>query len=126
MPLLSNAMPCACPLPGNRLAIACRQATTNYPTYAIVAGMSYDYPLSIVADVTPCTPITLSYNTRYSLAGIAVTGCVAGGAGIIQTNGAATLGANYPSTTNQLFDFRNPTALGVKGSVTGRNVNMGN
>lgn len=126
MPLISNSFPCAVPLPGNRMAIACRQATTNFPTYAIVAGMSYDYPFSIVANVTPCNPITLSYSNRYALAGIALTDCVAGGSGIIQTNGSASLGSTYPSTTNLSFDFRNPTALGVRGSITGRTVNMGN
>lgn len=122
----SAAFPCAVPLPGNRMAIACRQSATNFPTYAIVAGMSYDFPLPIVANVTPSNPISLSYATRYALAGIAVTDCVSGGSGIIQTNGSTSLGSTYPSTTNQSFDFRNPTALGVRGSITGRTVNMGN
>lgn len=119
---LTSAFPCAVPLPGNRLAIACRQNATNFPTYAIVTGMSYDYPVQLVANVTPSTPLTLSLSNGYSLVGVAVTDCTAGGSGIIQTTGDAFLGTSYSSSISQSFSFRNYITEGRDGVVSGRSV----
>lgn len=96
------------------------------PVFGIYYANSTSYSQTITAGVTASNAVTLSYATRYTLVGVAVTNCAAGGAGVIQTNGTALVSTSYPSMAAQGFDFRNPITSGIKGSVSGRIVTMGN
>lgn len=98
----------------------------QYPVIGIYYANSSTFSTTITAGVTVSSPVTLSYKTGYSLVGIAITNCSAGGAGIVQTNGTAVVSNTYPSVTAQGFDFRNPITAGVKGTISGRIVTMGN
>lgn len=118
----SQATPCVVGLPGNRCAIAFINGG-GVPTYAIYTVLSYDYPLTVTAGVTPSSPsFPTTLATRYSLVGVAVTNCSAGGQGIIQTSGNAVLGSGYNTTINQPFSFKNYYTEGKDGIVSGRNV----
>jgi hypothetical protein len=64
-----------------------------------------------------------SPSNGYYLAGVSASNCSAGGTGVIQTNGAATLNSQYPATTtSQAFDFTTLTISGVRGTIAGRNL----
>jgi hypothetical protein len=95
------------------------------PNFVVFYASSSTYSAVLTAGVTPSTPTVLSYANRYTLMGVALTNCSAGGAGIIQTNGTAAISSSYPSMTAAPFEFRNNTTYGVSGTVSGRIVTMG-
>ena len=82
------------------------------------------YSGSIVGGTTASNPAFYpSPANGYYLAGVSASNCTAGGTGVIQTNGAATLNSQYPATTtSQAFDFTSLTVSGVRGTIAGRNL----
>ena len=83
------------------------------------------YSSSIVSGVTASTGALLpSPVNGYYLAGVSASECAAGGTGVLQINGAATLNSQYPAgTTSQSFDFNTPALdVGVRGTIAGRNM----
>jgi hypothetical protein len=83
------------------------------------------YSATLVAGVTGSTPsLTLSPANGYYLSGVAASDCAAGGTGVVQVNGAATLNSQYSATTApQAFDFNTPALdVGVRGTIAGRNM----
>jgi hypothetical protein len=113
------------PYVGDACIVAYLDSGTFRPNFAVFYASSSVYSGVLTAGVTPSTPIVLSYANRYTLMGVALTNCSAGGAGIIQTNGTATVSSSYPSMTAAPFEFRNNTTYGVSGTVSGRIVTMG-
>lgn len=113
---------CVVPLSGNRYVVALVNSS-GQPTYAIYTSSAFDYSFAVTAGVTPSAPaFPTTLATRYSLVGVAVTDCSAGGQGIIQTSGNAVLGSGYNTTINQPFSFKNYYTEGKDGIVSGRNV----
>lgn len=90
----------------------------------MVINTGYTYSSNIIAGVTPSNvAFNPSPANGYYLAGVAASNCTAGGTGVIQTNGAATLNSQYPATTtSQAFDFTSLTVSGVRGTIAGRNL----
>lgn len=89
------------------------------------SSASRTYSTSVVAGVTPSAGgLSLSPANGYYLSGVSASDCAAGGTGVIQTNGAATLSSQYPvGTTPQAFDFSSPAVnVGVRGTIAGRNM----
>jgi hypothetical protein len=83
------------------------------------------YSTNITAGVTPSsTALVPSPANGYYLAGVSASECAAGGTGVLQVNGAATLNSQYPAgTTSQAFDFNTPALdVGVRGTIAGRNM----
>lgn len=83
------------------------------------------YSASIVAGATPSLGgLALSPANGYYLSGVSASECAAGGAGVLQVNGAATLNSQYPAgTASQAFDFNTPALdVGVRGTISGRNM----
>jgi hypothetical protein len=83
------------------------------------------YSATITAGVTPSnTALVPSPANGYYLAGVSASECAAGGTGVLQVNGAATLNSQYPAgTTSQAFDFNTPALdVGIRGTIAGRNV----
>lgn len=83
------------------------------------------YSTTITAGVTPSsTALVPSPANGYYLAGVSASECAAGGTGVLQVNGAATLNSQYPAgTTSQAFDFNTPALdVGVRGTIAGRNM----
>ena len=83
------------------------------------------YSTTITAGVTPSsTALVPSPSNGYYLAGVSASECAAGGTGVLQVNGAATLNSQYPAgTPSQAFDFNTPALdAGVRGTIAGRNV----
>lgn len=71
------------------------------------------------------TKLSLTPENGYVLRGIALTTASAGGSGLVQTKGVASVSASYQSITPVMnFDFRCPTATGARGSITGRTVTL--
>lgn len=99
--------------------------SSSRPNFVVFYASSSTQSAVLTAGVTPSTPLVLSYANRYTLMGVALTNCSAGGAGIIQTNGTAAISSSYPSMTAAPFEFRNNTTYGVSGTVSGRIVTMG-
>jgi hypothetical protein len=80
--------------------------------------------LTAGTDVSTST-LSLTPEGGYVLRGIALTAATAGGSGLVQTKGIASVSGSYLSvtpTTN--FDFRISTATGARGSITGRTVTL--
>lgn len=115
-----------CPHIGTRFAVGYRQTSTNYPMLAIIDSKGSTITDSITGGVTVSdTTLTLAPSSGYVLSGIAITTASAGGSGLVQTKGAATLNTDYSaSTPNTKFDFTTKTTNGVRGTVTGRNVTL--
>lgn len=115
-----------CPHTGTRFAVVYRQTTTNYPMFAIIDSKGSTTTGSITEGVTISdTTLTLAPSSGYVLSGVAITAASAGGSGLVQTKGAATLNTDYSaSTPNTKFDFTTKTTNGVRGVVTGRNVTL--
>lgn len=83
------------------------------------------YSATITAGVTPSnTALVPSPSNGYYLAGVSASECAAGGTGVLQINGAATLNSQYPAgTTSQAFDFNTPALdVGIRGTIAGRNL----
>lgn len=69
--------------------------------------------------------LSLTPENGFVLRGIALTTASAGGSGLVQTKGVASVSASYPSITPTMnFDFRTSTATGARGSITGRTVTL--
>lgn len=69
--------------------------------------------------------LNLTPENGFVLRGVALTTASAGGSGLVQTKGVASVSASYPAgTPYTAFDFRCSTATGVRGSITGRTVTM--
>lgn len=107
-------------------------STSNVPTFAIYNSLALSGTFPITAGVTQSNTIAISPLASTStsvapntvLAGVAVTGATAGSTGQVAINGLAQLNSNYPSGTNQAFDFTGQVVDGVKGVINGRTVNM--
>jgi len=56
--------------------------------------------------------------------GVSTSAAPANGVGTVQINGSAQLNSNYPTTTAQSFDFKNPVTFGAAGVISGRNVTL--
>lgn len=69
--------------------------------------------------------LSLTPEGGYVLRGIALTAATAGGSGLVQTKGIASVSGSYQSITPTMnFDFRISTAAGARGSITGRTVTL--
>lgn len=91
----------------------------------ILSTLAKTYSTTITAGVTPSsTALIPSPSNGYYLAGVSASECAAGGTGVLQVNGAATLNSQYPAgTTSQAFDFNTPALdVGVRGTIAGRNM----
>lgn len=112
------------PLYGNVVLFTYKDAS-NRPKFALFNATPYTQTQPITAGVTVSNGVQLSQQMGYMLAGVATTSATAGGTGLVQTNGVTTLNSNYnASTPAQTFDFQNNTGVGVKGTITGRNVTL--
>lgn len=90
----------------------------------VVAPFSVTTPLTVGVDAS-ATALSLTPNSGYILKGVALTGASAGGTGLVQTLGAATLSSSYSASTPATsFDFTNPISSGAKGVVVGRSVTI--
>ena len=117
----TNSCPSIAPFIGDTCLLSVLNSS-NYPTfYAFAPYASTQYGV-ITGGSSLSNPVTLSPATRFSLVGVAVTTATAGGTGVIQTKGNVQINTGYQSFSTQSFDFRNPTTLGVSGTVTGRTV----
>lgn len=91
----------------------------------LINTVAATYTTTTTAGVTPSgSALVPSPANGYYLAGISASECAAGGTGVVQINGAATLNSQYPAgTTSQAFDFNTPALdVGVRGTIAGRNV----
>ena len=91
----------------------------------LICTVDTTYSTNITAGVTPSNPALVpSPSNGYYLAGVSASECAAGGTGVLQVNGAATLNSQYPAgTTSQAFDFNTPALdVGIRGTISGRNV----
>ena len=123
VPASASSCPSITPFVGDTCLLSVLNAS-NYPTfYAFAPYASTQYGV-ITGGSSVSNPVTLSPATRFSLVGVAVTTATAGGTGVIQTKGNVQINNGYQSFSTQSFDFRNPTTLGVSGTVTGRIVTL--
>jgi hypothetical protein len=91
----------------------------------LINTVAATYTTTTTAGVTPSAGALLpSPSNGYYLAGVSASECAAGGTGVVQINGAASLNSQYPAgTTSQAFDFNTPALdVGVRGTIAGRNV----
>lgn len=79
---------------------------------------------SAAVPVNPQTTATAATIPNYTLAGVSVTSATTGNTGVIQTSGVVNLNSNYPNTTNQGFDYTGYAAPGIKGTISGRTMNI--
>jgi hypothetical protein len=109
----------------NVYAFSYISATTNNIFVGILNTVAATYSTAITAGVTASnTALIPSPSNGYYLSGISASDCSAGGTGVLQVNGVASLSSQYPSgTTSQAFDFTSPALVtGVRGTIAGRNV----
>lgn len=100
-------------------------SSTGAINVGLICTVSTTYSTNITAGVTPSgTALVPSPANGYYLAGVSASECAAGGTGVLQVNGAATLNSQYPAgTTSQAFDFNTPALdVGVRGTIAGRNM----
>ena len=91
----------------------------------LFSSANVTYSRTLVAGVTGSVPsLLLSPTNGYYLSGVSASDCAAGGTGVVQVNGAATLNSQYSETTTpQAFDFNTPALdVGVRGTIAGRNM----
>lgn len=113
------------PSKGDTAHIIFMRPTDSYHVIGKIRVSASEYVLATTAGVTPSNGITLN-STTSPLLGVAATPCTAGGSGVVQVKGTALLNTNYDADTpSESFDFRSATADGVKGSISGRNVDLG-
>lgn len=109
---------------GDVYAVAYRN-TSGLSRLCLISTSASSYSTSITGGVTVCQPALLpSPSNGYYLAGVSASDCAAGGTGVLQINGTATLNSQYPAgTTPQSFDFNTPALdVGIRGTIAGRNV----
>lgn len=100
----------------------------GYPAFfvPVVQTCTISRTLTAGTDVST-SKLALTPEAGYVLRGIALTNASAGGSGLVQTKGVASVSASYQSVTPTMnFDFRISTANGVRGSITGRTVTLEN
>ena len=93
---------------------------------AFINTANFSYSTNLVAGVTSSnTALNPTPTNGYVLSGVSVSSAPAGGTGLVQTSGLAKLNTNYNASQSTVsFDSTNPVSSGVRGSVTGLNVNM--
>lgn len=109
----------------------------SYPTFAIFNTQPIPVTTNVTSGVTvsaatPVLPYVVASTTPVVsgavLSGVANNTASAGSSASITTNGQATLNTNYSATTPaQAFDYQLPNGSGiqgVKGTISGRNVNL--
>lgn len=98
----------------------------SLPQFAIVSTTQGSYSKSLVAGSTvSSTDLSVTPSTGYTLSGISLNSCPAGGTGQLQINGLAKLNSSYNAAQpNTAFDHTNLNTGGVKGSVLGLNVTL--
>ena len=81
-----------------------------------------------ISSAVPINPGTNGTLNGYILQGVSTTPASAGGTGLVQTNGSATLNSSYSATAPaSTFDFTMPNGSGisgVKGNAVGRSVTL--
>lgn len=100
-------------------------STGGQVVVGFICSASTSYSTAIVAGVTSSNAALVpSPANGYYLAGVSASECAAGGTGVLQVNGAATLNSQYPAgTPSQAFDFNTPALdVGVRGTIAGRNM----
>lgn len=110
---------------GDTAHIISRATNSSNFVFFKVRNMSEQAKIDVVQGTSISAPQTLDPNIN-SFVGVSVTDCEANKSGVVQTEGAAVLNSSYlASTPSQSFDARRPTTNGVSGSITGRNVTLG-
>ena len=113
------------PSKGDTAHIIFMRSTDSSHVIGRIRVSASEYVLATTAGVTPSKGVTLN-STTSPLLGVAATPCTAGGSAVVQVKGTALLNTNYDADTpSESFDFRSATADGVKGSISGRNVDLG-
>lgn len=115
---------------GNNVVVAwCN--TDGYLYYAIVNMAPYSATLSTVAGVTssaqiPVSPTAATSSTAIgaTFVGVAAATVAAGSAGPVVTNGPAKLNASYTNTASGAFDHSGTPTGGVRGTYSGKIINM--
>lgn len=120
-----SGSPCLsiCSPAGNRVFVAFRDNSSDgyLRMFAIEAAES-SYSKTVTSGVDTSNKVALD-SRKTALVGVSVTDCAAGETGAVQTKGSAKLSNQYPADTAQSgFDFTQPTADGVKGTINGRNL----
>jgi hypothetical protein len=121
----TSPYPTLSPLYDGSMALAWLD-NNNLPRIALINAGAFSYSANLTAGVTASnTAINPTPTNGYTLAGVSITSAPAGGTGLVQNNGVAKLNSNYNASQSAVsFDSTNPVTLGVKGIVTGLNVNM--
>ena len=120
------------PLYGNMVLVGYLVDTNSALAFGTLQiNGSPDSAVFTTADATAGVPVyplattTVSPSiTNNTFAGVAVTDCIAGGTGVIQTTGTTNLNSTYPTTTAQTFDYTGQAAPGLKGTISGRSISM--
>jgi hypothetical protein len=129
---VSTAQIRSIPLYGNMVLVASLVDTNSALAFGTLQiNGSPDSAVFTTADTTNNVPVYPLATTTVSpaitnntFAGVAVTDCIAGGTGVIQTTGATNLNSTYPTTTAQTFDYTGQAAPGLKGTISGRSISM--
>ena len=113
---------CVIPSRGSAAHIIYNKPSSNHSIFKI-RPYGAAYVLKTETGVTASDVVALNANNA-ALLGVASSDCSPNGTGIIQTTGSVAINNNY-STASESFDFRSNTANGVKGSINGRNLSLG-
>lgn len=121
----NSSQPCLsiCSPAGNRVFVAYRDNSAGgyLKMFAFEAGDS-GFSKTVTAGVDASEKVSLD-RKKVALLGVSITDCPVNGTGAVQTAGSAGLNSQYPADTPQSgFDFSQPTADGVKGTINGRNL----
>lgn len=118
-------MTCAgTPLYGNTIVIVYpNSADNNFLTFSI---LTLPFSSGLVLNTTSSVSNAVSFaSPNYPFVGVAANTVAAGGSGFVQTTGTTQLNSNYSaSTPYQSFDFQTPSGLGVRGTISGRNITL--
>jgi hypothetical protein len=114
----------ATPLYGNTVVLVYPNSLdNNFLSFSIIT-----FPFNNVVTLNTASSVSNQVSfagPNYPFVGVAASSAVAGGTGIVQTTGVATLNSNYSSSTPyQAFDSQTPSGLGVRGTIVGRNLNL--
>ena len=112
------------PLYGNTVVLVYPNSLdNNFLSFSII---TFPFNNVVTLNTTSSVSNQVSFaGPNYPFIGVAASNAVAGGTGIVQTTGVATLNSNYSSSTPyQAFDSQTPSSLGVRGTIVGRNVNL--
>ena len=113
---------CVIPSRGSAAHIIYNKPSSNHSIFKI-RPYGAAYVLKTETGVTASDVVALNANNA-ALLGVASSDYSPNGTGIIQTTGSVAINNNY-STASESFDFRSNTADGVKGSINGRNLSLG-